>query len=433
MKKEKLILFIIALNVLIFSSCTSKSKVEDSSRKKTTKEAVTEKQVWMKENLNVDKFRNGDLIPEAKTFGDWIYANCNDQPAWCYYDFDSTNNLTYGKLYNWCAVNDPRGLAPNGYHIPTHEEWEMLITNLGNEGGKKMKSYYGWQNDGNGNDEIGFSALPGGMRRDNTGSFFEIGAAGYWWSSSKHRRKGDAWAYNIRHYSDEIRGGGYHQGYGLSVRCLLNQKNKSNSNQIAKNIKTAQIGDKIWMVDNLNVAKFQNGDVIPMVKTEEEWEEAGNESKPACCFYKNSAKNGEKFGRLYNYWAIIDKRGLVPLGWRVASDKDWCLLEKEIGLSQDQIELLETPITWEAWGTGYERGEKIKAASKLKKLGNKIQFAGFRAYNGTFIQFGEEAYYFSPRKRLKNNRCMARCTEEENICRAAFPAGSGMYIKLIKK
>jgi uncharacterized protein (TIGR02145 family) len=98
-------------------------------------------QVWTTKNLDVSTFRNGDVIPQASTDEAWEAAGGNKQPAWCYYDNDSANGTKYGKLYNWYAVNDPRGLAPEGYHIPTDEEWTVLIDYLGGRGiaGKKMK------------------------------------------------------------------------------------------------------------------------------------------------------------------------------------------------------------------------------------------------------------------------------------------------------
>ena len=79
------------------------------------KEVKIGDQIWMVENLNVDKFRNGDIIPEAKTNEEWKKANENKQPAWCYYGNDLTYGEKYGKLYNWYAVTDQRGLAPEGY------------------------------------------------------------------------------------------------------------------------------------------------------------------------------------------------------------------------------------------------------------------------------------------------------------------------------
>jgi uncharacterized protein (TIGR02145 family) len=100
-------------------------------------------QIWMSKNLNVDTFRNGDKIPEAKTDQEWLNAAKNKQPAWCYFHDKSTSNISdsgqvyrtvdhvakgevSGKLYNWYAISDPRGLAPSGWHIPTISEWGIL-------------------------------------------------------------------------------------------------------------------------------------------------------------------------------------------------------------------------------------------------------------------------------------------------------------------
>ena len=103
-------------------------------------------QTWTSKNLNVSKFRNGEAIPLAKTTAEWELALDKKQPAWCYYENKGENGTTYGKLYNWYAVTDPRGLAPNGYHIPTDAEWTILTDYLGGDtiAGTKMKSTSGW-------------------------------------------------------------------------------------------------------------------------------------------------------------------------------------------------------------------------------------------------------------------------------------------------
>lgn len=80
-------------------------------------------QIWMSANLDVVTFRNGDLIPEAKSNEEWVNAAKAKQPAWCYYNNDPANGKKYGRMYNWYAVSDPRGLAPAGWHMPTLEEW----------------------------------------------------------------------------------------------------------------------------------------------------------------------------------------------------------------------------------------------------------------------------------------------------------------------
>jgi uncharacterized protein (TIGR02145 family) len=176
-------------------------------------------QVWTSKNLDVDKFRNGDPIPQAQTAEEWKKAGENKQPAWCYYDNDPINGRKYGKLYNWYAVYDQRGLAPAGFHIPTTFEWEDLVDFLGSDAGYKMKSITGWYDNGNGNNSSGFSALPGGIRLDD-GQFHYMGEFGQWWSAPEGSTY-LAWyrylsygAGNLyRQYNDSYR-------EGLSVRCL---------------------------------------------------------------------------------------------------------------------------------------------------------------------------------------------------------------------
>jgi len=87
-------------------------------------------QEWMAENLDVVSFRNGDSIPEARTNEEWIKAAKEGRPAWCYYGNDTANGIRYGRLYNWHAVNDARGLAPIGFHIPKDTEIDHLNSHI---------------------------------------------------------------------------------------------------------------------------------------------------------------------------------------------------------------------------------------------------------------------------------------------------------------
>jgi len=177
-------------------------------------------QVWMTKNLDVSTFRNGDPIPQAKTDEEWVKAGDNKQPAWCYYENDPANGAKYGKLYNWYAVSDSRGLAPVGYHVPSDAEWEKLVDYLGGEGkaGDKMKSKQGWAEDGNGTNSSGFSGLPGGTRY-NYGAFIYIGEYGYWWSFTENNTN-DAWnCYLSFNYGDVSRNN-LNKEEGFSVRCL---------------------------------------------------------------------------------------------------------------------------------------------------------------------------------------------------------------------
>ena len=172
-------------------------------------------QTWTSKNLDVTKYRNGDAIPQVQDKNAWAKLKTG---AWCYYENKTANGTTYGKLYNWFAVNDTRGLAPKGYHIPTDAEWTILTDNLGDEAGTKMKSTSGWENEGNGSNSIGFAGLPGGFRIGN-GDFYHIGAYGYWWSSSEGSAD-DAWDRYLDDDSGDVGRDNDDKRDGFSVRCL---------------------------------------------------------------------------------------------------------------------------------------------------------------------------------------------------------------------
>jgi len=177
-------------------------------------------QVWMTKNLDVSTFRNGDPIPQAKTDDEWRKAGDNKQPAWCYYENDPANGAKYGKLYNWYAVSDSRGLAPVGYHVPSDAEWTILTDYLGGaeKAGAKMKSKQGWANDGNGTNSSGFSGLPGGIRSLN-GAFYDVGEFGYWWSYVVTNTN-YAWYCYLNYYNGNVYRYDFNKQRGFSVRCL---------------------------------------------------------------------------------------------------------------------------------------------------------------------------------------------------------------------
>lgn len=222
-------------------------------------------QVWMIKNLDVSTFKNGEPIPQAKTDEEWLKAKENKQPAWCYFENDLANGAKYGKLYNWYAVSDPRGLAPVGYHVPSHAEWTRLKDYLGSDEGSKMKSKSGWNsyksrasktcpnyvnwnaeyrrkvpcqtckdtrsveapkvtNSGNGTNSSGFSGLPGGNRH-NYGAFHHIGTDGYWWSSTEDDWNG-AWYRHLNSNGGSVNRRANMKGEGMSVRCIRDTKIK---------------------------------------------------------------------------------------------------------------------------------------------------------------------------------------------------------------
>jgi uncharacterized protein (TIGR02145 family) len=165
-------------------------------------------------------FINGDLIPYIEGKEEWERAYENKQPAWCYYNNDPANGVKYGKLYNWYAVSDPRGLCPVGWHVPSDDEWTVLTNALGgaNVAENKMKSKSGWKDNGNGNNSSSFSGLPGGFR-SSFGDFNDVGRDGSWWSTSGSGPT-NAWTRSLYcNGGSPSRVSASKQG-GFSVRCL---------------------------------------------------------------------------------------------------------------------------------------------------------------------------------------------------------------------
>jgi len=222
-------------------------------------------QTWTTKNLDVATFRNGDAIPQAKTNDEWTAAGENKQAAWCYYDNDPKNGAKYGKLYNWYAVNDARGLAPTGWHVPTNQEWTVLSTFLGgwDVAGEKMKSSSGWSENGNGNNISGFSGLPGGCR-SSYGSFYDVGSTGSWWSASEDGET-DAWTRRLHYfYSYLVRYSSFFKMYGFSVRCVEDNTNPFGTGGTGSGDGSLDFGGPS---DGKNRVRLNNA-VLPLYKTE---------------------------------------------------------------------------------------------------------------------------------------------------------------------
>ncbi len=174
-------------------------------------------QKWTSENLNTAHYRNGDTIQQVQDPLKWAKLTTG---AWCYYEDSSQIGITYGKLYNWYAVNDPRGLAPEGWHVATYNEWFRLTVFLGGENiaGQKLKGKTGWFNEGNGTDESGFNAVPGGIR-DGDGSYYDINKFGCFWSSTESSETTAWYFFLIHNYPDVAKFEGAKER-GLSVRLV---------------------------------------------------------------------------------------------------------------------------------------------------------------------------------------------------------------------
>jgi len=190
-------------------------------------------QVWTAKNLDVSHYRNGDIIPQVTDPTTWANLTTG---AWCYYNNDAANGPIYGKLYNWYAVNEPRGLAPIGYHVPSDIEWSTVINCLGGDSvaGGAMKEagliHWGNPNTGyiGGSNSSGFTALPGGIRVQygynsqavlSPGLFGNIHSDGVWWTSTDTNSP-SAWSYDMPYESNGTGRSDFNKAVGISVRCI---------------------------------------------------------------------------------------------------------------------------------------------------------------------------------------------------------------------
>ncbi len=195
-------------------------------------------QCWFAENLQAESYRNGDEIESGISDADWgslsgaksVYGEGTSDCESFAPDGDACTEdwplVQYGRLYNWYAVDDERGLCPFGWHVPSLSHWTDLTAHLDSLGdaGFLMKTSTGWSNNGGGSNDSGFSGLPTGYRNWD-GSFLNAGKRGYWWSCTPHPSESDAWAYYIRlvesqnhvdHFHDEVE-------LGFAIRCIKDQ------------------------------------------------------------------------------------------------------------------------------------------------------------------------------------------------------------------
>jgi uncharacterized protein (TIGR02145 family) len=193
-------------------------------------------QVWMAENLKVTHYRNGDAIPFLKDNDAWASTSSG---AYCYYDSDFVWPIVFGHLYNSHAVFDNRGLAPEGWHVPTDEDWIELEIALGMS--QEESNKLGWHGTNQGSKLSGdtnlwkagqlienagfgisdFNALPGGYRYDSDGHYEFIGEIGFFWASTEYGGN-YPWSRRIYFEKTEIARGHYYRNYGFSVRCIKN-------------------------------------------------------------------------------------------------------------------------------------------------------------------------------------------------------------------
>lgn len=213
--------------LLMFSGCEKKNPVEPIESDPVTdidgnvyRTVQIGDQIWMAENLKVTRYRNGDAIPEITSGATWIGRTAG---ARCSYDNSAANASIYGFLYNWHAAIDQRGIAPEGWHVPSNDEWQTLADYLGgiaDAGGKlKEKGTSHWNNPNNyATNETGFTGLPGGYR-ENNGDFVFLGSVGYFWTTSESNTL-LSWYRKLYGTLSMLDSGFMFKYYGFSLRCI---------------------------------------------------------------------------------------------------------------------------------------------------------------------------------------------------------------------
>ena len=178
---------------------------------------------WTFKNLNVSHFSNGDTIPQVLTSQEWEKASKNKKPAWCYYENNPENQYVYGKLYNWYAVTDPRGLTTSNYVIPSLELFESLIVDGGGSKNafNNLKCLDSWQDAEYSDESIGFDAVPSGYR-DDKGNFLDKDKSCGFWSSNDNGE--DAYFVgldNNANSNNSVFNSKVSKGFGFSIRLVL--------------------------------------------------------------------------------------------------------------------------------------------------------------------------------------------------------------------
>lgn len=180
-------------------------------------------QTWMSENLNVDRFQNGDQILNVKTEREWYQANFSAKPCWNYFANDTIRWNRTDKLYNCYTAIDPRNVCPTGWHVPSLKDWEILLGYLDKDfkptqniilstvAGNKLKKAEDWNGRFNGNNESGFSAVPTGIKvSGGSDGFYDC----YFWTSNKN--VSIVLEYNKSHILNKVRD----CASLLAIRCV---------------------------------------------------------------------------------------------------------------------------------------------------------------------------------------------------------------------
>lgn len=236
-------------------------------------------QIWMNNNLDVEYFVNGDKIIEAKSDEEWNNACRDGIPAWCHFEYDKSNDIHYGKVYNYYSIHDSRNLCPKEWKIPQNEDFQHLIYSATSENNRELIE-----------------------------SFF-----------LEAIRMEDGKFVSMKKIINNLHNGCDKNTYtGHSVRCF--------KNDYSLKYKYFELNNKFWTADHLNVTKFRNGDPIFEANSDEDWIYAGEQGIPAYCKIPDwwlNFRDIDFYGYIYNWYAITDPRLLVPKGLKIPTTKEY--------------------------------------------------------------------------------------------------------------
>jgi uncharacterized protein (TIGR02145 family) len=198
---------------------TSDGSTADNDIVYLTKKIGT--QTWMTDNLRARVFADGSTIPFIRQ-PSWYSLTT---PAVCWVQDDDSRTMVYGLLYNFYAVTDPRNVCPNGWHVPSLDEWETMISLLGGSevagGLLKEKGTAHWAEPNEGaSDGSGFDGFPAGIRDQS--KYIDFTISGYYWTSTSKKDDGFGQIEALRYSTDNVFSAEYPKTAGASVRCVQN-------------------------------------------------------------------------------------------------------------------------------------------------------------------------------------------------------------------
>lgn len=179
-------------------------------------------QTWMAENLRTTKYRNGEDITNVTSNSQWVALTTE-----AYSSYDNNTDLdqlaTHGLLYNWYAVSDSRNIAPEGWHVATQADWDVLVAEVGGVvvSGAKLKEAGNthWNSGSSASNSSGFTALPSGRRQYTDGTFINSGFNGFWWSNTANGAD-FSFYYQLNYDSNPIVAANFLRAAGYAVRCV---------------------------------------------------------------------------------------------------------------------------------------------------------------------------------------------------------------------